>query len=523
MPASPAPRKLNGPCPNLFQEALLSSSFRNLLLAILLAGLSSAGTAQSKATLDVNETLFSVVSALNVCGYDQELASSSPIRQQVRAELVQASEAPEVASAAKAMCRFYDDHRQADASHELAQYVSLALNLGNPPDFAPKLKEADMPPDAAYVLGFVPLLKKYATAAKLHNIWTTHERQYNALIDQYHEPVSRMIASTDTYLRMPLAGYLGRSYTVYVEPMSAPGQVNSRNYFQDYYYLVVSPSGGNIHMDQLRHTYLHFVLDPLVFKRATALNRLKPILLSVQTAPMTEEYKQDMGLLLIESLIRAIEARTPPDPKQADKDQLALVRQAEAEGFVLTGFFYDQLRDFEKENTGLQDAFPDWLHNIDVDRVKKHANEIQFASQARPEVMRASKPASQTKADEAERALASGNPARAIQLAQEALNAKEDTSRAYFILARAATLNGNMQDARDNFGKALQSARDPRVAAWCHIYLGRILDLQEDREDAVEQYKAALNAGDGATDTKTAAERGLKEPYQPPGAQQQPQ
>ncbi len=43
-----------------------------------------------------------------------------------------------------------------------------------------------------------------------------------------------------------------------------------------------------------------------------------------------------------------------------------MVQRDEAEGFVLTGYFYDQLRDFEKANIGLQDAFPDWLHNIDV-------------------------------------------------------------------------------------------------------------------------------------------------------------
>ena len=51
---------------------------------------------------------------------------------------------------------------------------------------------------------------------------------------------------------------------------------------------------------------------------------------------MAEEYKTDMGLLVIESLIRAIEARTPADPKLPDKDRLAMVNRDEAEGFVLT-------------------------------------------------------------------------------------------------------------------------------------------------------------------------------------------
>ena len=252
----------------------------------------------------------------------------------------------------------------------------------------PKYQEADLPPDASYVLGFVPLLKQYAAKAKLHAIWLDHQAQYNALVNQFHDPVARMITSTDSYLRMPSSGYLGRSYTVYLDPMAAPGEVNSRNYQADYFYVVVSPANNDIHMNQLRHTYLHYVLEPLITKRATTLARLKPILASVQKAPMAPEDKTDIGLLVIESLIRAIEARNPSDPKLPEKDRIAMVNRDEAEGFVLTNYFYDQLKEFEKGDTGMKDAFPDWLHDIEVDKVRKKASEIQFASQATPDVMR---------------------------------------------------------------------------------------------------------------------------------------
>ena len=483
--------------------------------------LSGAAAAQSKATLDVNETLFSAVAAMNVCGYDQELSSSSPIRSAVRADLVEAAKSPAAAAAAKEMCSFYRDHQQGDAAHDLAQYVSLALNLGPPPDFTPRAKEADLPPDTAYILGFVPLLQEYYKAANLHAIWQKHQPEYLALIDQYHTPVANMITATDNYLRMPLSGYAGRSFIVYLEPMAAPGQVNSRNYMQDYYYLVISPAGSNIHIEALRHTYLHFVLDPLIAKRATALDRLKPILIAVQKAPMSEEYKLDTGLLVIECLIRAIEAQTPSDPKLPEKDRLALVQRDEAEGFVLTGYFFEQLRDFAKGNTGMQDAFPNWLHNIDVLHEKKRASEISFATQATPEVMQATKHAAPQKVDLAEAALASGNPAEAGKLAQEALQANQDPARAYFVLAKVATFGGDMEGAQTNFQKALEAAKDPHVTAWCHIYLGRILDLQGERESAVAQYQAVQQMSDAPAEAKTAAERGLKEPYQPPTAKQQ--
>ncbi|HZD32946.1 MAG TPA: hypothetical protein VE779_14950 [Candidatus Angelobacter sp.] len=492
------------------------------MAAAMAALLGCYAPAQTKTTLEVSETVFSVVAAANVCGYDQGLSASMPVRSEVRADLVTASKLPEAAAAAKAMCAFYDQHHRGGASQVLAPYVSLALNLGDPPNFVPKGPEADLPPDASYVLGFAPLLRHYAAAANLHAIWLKHQPAYTTLVNQFHEPIAHMITATDSYLRIPFAGYAGRTYTVYLEPMAAPGEVDSRDYKGDYFYLVVAPANDKIRLQDLRHTYLHFVLEPLLTKRATALARLKPILQSVQKAPMAVEYKSDTGLLVIESLIRAIEARNPVDPKLPEKERLAIVNNDEAEGFVLTAYFYDQLKVFERDTNGLQDAFPDWLHDIEVDKVAKQASGIQYAASAAPDVMRTSGARNESKIDLAEKDLGSGNPAAAMQLAQEALAAGEDPGRCYFVLARTASMSGNMQDAKDDFGKAVESAKEPRIVAWSHIYLGRILDLQDEREAAVEQYKAALTAGDSSADTRAAAERGLQSPYEPPEASQQP-
>ena len=85
-----------------------------------------------------------MLAAVNVCGYDQELASSLPVRAEVRLDLVAASKSPETAAAAKAMCAFYEQHRQPASGNSLAPYVSLALNLGPPADFVPKFLEADL-------------------------------------------------------------------------------------------------------------------------------------------------------------------------------------------------------------------------------------------------------------------------------------------------------------------------------------------------------------------------------------------
>ncbi len=471
----------------------------------------------SDLALDVSQTLFSLGAAMNACGYDAGLRSSDPLRQQVRADVAQAAQSSAAARAARdQICRFYVDHRQHDPGRDLAQYVTLALNLGEPPQFDLQRREADIPPDGAYVLGVLPLLQHFYQQADLRTVWRKHRADYEALIARYHDPVVRMITATNVYLKMPSTHYLGRQFTIFLEPLLDPAQVNARNFGSDYF-MVVTPENGALRMAEIRHTYLHYLLDPLTLKRANALKRLDPLLASVKNAPLADEYKYDSALLVTECLIRAIEARTLQDGKAPEAEKRKLVDASIREGFILTGYFYNALANFEKEPTGLPDAFGDLLYNIDVGHEKKLASEVQFSAQAAPDIVHASKQTKPQLLDLAEDRLASGNIKEAERLARQALERQEeDPGRALFILARAATLDRDVDGARTYFERTLAVAREPRLLAWSHIYLGRLFDLEDNRASALEHYRAALAAGDPTPDTRVAAERGLKEPYQAP-------
>jgi tetratricopeptide (TPR) repeat protein len=80
--------------------------------------------------------------------------------------------------------------------------------------------------------------------------------------------------------------------------------------------------------------------------------------------------------------------------------------------------------------------------------------------------------------------------------------------------------NKNRDAALDNFQKAIQATKDPKVVGWSHVYLGRILDMKEDREGAMNEYREALNAGGILPEVKAAAERGLQQAYEPPAKPQ---
>ena len=92
--------------------------------------------------------------------------------------------------------------------------------------------------------------------------------------------------------------------------------------------------------------------------------------------------------------------------------------------------------------------------------------------------------------------------------------------RTLFILAQVAVANKNMDGARDNFQKAIETAKDAKVIGWSHVYLGRILDLKEEREAALVEYRAALTTGAELPEVKAAAERGLQQAYEPPAKPQ---
>jgi tetratricopeptide (TPR) repeat protein len=156
------------------------------------------------------------------------------------------------------------------------------------------------------------------------------------------------------------------------------------------------------------------------------------------------------------------------------------------------------------------------VNGIDLGREKRRAAQVKFASAADTEPLHLSRPNQGKLLVSAEQKLSSGDTESAQKLAQQALDEKnEDQGRALFILAEVAAHNSDMQGARNYFERALEVAREPKVVAWSHIYLGRIFDLQEDRQAAVDQYRAAVTAGSALPEAKAAAELGLQKPYEP--------
>jgi len=497
-----------------------------LALLGLLASVCAAENT-SQITLDTSENIFAVLTAINKCGYDQDLNISDAMRSNIRAEVqknLQASE--EAQGTATTLCDFYQVHRAKDGARDLSQYVSLALYLQGPPHFLPRVKEDELPPDVVPIVGFAAVLERFYEKAGLHAIWERHKNAYAALTDRYHEPLAKMVFDTEIYLKLASSGYLGRTFTIYLDFMGAPSEIDARNYGSDYYVIVfpspaASAGSSPLKMDQIRHTYLHYLMDPLAEKHFSSIKRLEPLLQSVKSAPLDDNFKSDISLLVTECLVRAIEIRTTGSKQTAEAMRAQAVDDAVHQGYILTRYFYNALVAFEKDPAGIRAAYSGILDGVEVKREERAASEVKFAGAATPELLQLSRLEDRQILMNAEKRLAAGDTKGAQELAQQALNRKiGDQGRALFILAEAAVANKDMAGARDNFQKAIEAGKDPKVVAWSHVYLGRILDLREEREAALDQYRAALSAGDALPEVKAAAERGLQQPYEPPAKPQ---
>ena len=481
----------------------------------------------SPITLDTSETLFAVLTALNTCGYDVNLNGSDAQRLNIRAEVQRnLSSSDEAQASVNTMCDWYQAHKGKDPAHDLSQYISLALYLQGPPHFLPRVKEDDMPPDAAPIAAFGAVLERFYDKAGLHAIWERHRQNYAAMTERYHVPLAKMVFDTDIYLKMQSGGYLGRTFTIYLDFLGDPNEANARNYGSDYYVVVFptpdSSAAQALKMDQIRHTYLHYLLDPMAEKHFTSIKRLEPLLQSVKRAPLDETFKTDVSLLVTECLVRAIEIRTNGSKQTAEAMRLQAVDDAVRQGYILTKYFYTALLAFEKDPAGLRNAYAEILDKIDLKAEEKAASEVQYASAGAPELVQLSRLEDRRMLMTAEKRLKAGDAKGAQELAQQALEKKiGDQGRALFILAQVAVANKDMPGAQENFQKAIQEAKDPKVIGWSHVYLGRILDLKDQRDAAMNEYRAALTAGSDLPELKAAAERGLQQAYEPPAKPQQ--
>jgi tetratricopeptide (TPR) repeat protein len=485
------------------------------LVAVLMAPAAARAQAAGNVLLEPNEQLFCVLAAVNAAGYDAGMGSSvaGDTRRMVR-EYLQAQN-PRVLPDLK---KFYDEHRvQDDPSADLGQYVSLALLVGSPPDFKLTVAQGELPPDARDVAGFLPLLRTFYEQANMLKLWTQVQPRYDAAVARYTEAVRQSFVLTEAYLRFPSGAYLGRTYSIYIDLMGAPEQVQARIYGLNYF-LVITPS-EELKLDEIRHQYMHFLLDPLAAKYGFEIDQKAALRAIAHSAPMLGlDFKDDLGLLITECLIRAVELRMDKRPAA---DAQTRLDEMTSQGLILIHYFYEALLVFEHQDASMPVYYRPMILAIDTRAEQRRLFPVHYATRPPAPVTKAAPAKS-----EEEQLLEQGDDQffqgkyPEAKAAYQAVLEKDDpkSERAIYGMAVVYANTRKPDLAEEYFEKALATAHDLRIITWSHIYLGRLDDLNGKRDAALAQYHAALLTAPAYPMALRAAQTGMETPFGSPPA-----
>lgn len=471
--------------------------------------------------VDASPQLFATMCALDAAGFesDESTLAEMPARLALRDQMLKMQ-----GPATEALRAFYRDHVLSDPSETLSRYITFALFAGPPPNFDFQVKQELLPPDVLAIDGFQEVLANFWQEAHLELRWIEIEPEYGRYIGRYQPVVRQIVTVTNGYLR-EIVKPTRRTFTVWVEPLVG-NLTNFRN-SGDTYGIVVG-IGSQVPYDDIRHAYLHFMLDYLPLKYRKEVQAKSALLRIAGRAPrLPVEYQSDFLSFADECFIKAVELRLQRlSPAQLE----AAINDDDKSGFIMVRPFVQQLIKFEKAEPAMSYYYPDIIAGIDVAAEEKRLANFAFAPAAAAPVLDAAQPAPQP-VSELDRALAEGDRQIALHDGQAAATAFQNilvknpgNPRATYGLAVSMVLLKNIDQAKDLFARIVASpvaaasgsasppaisAPDPSTLSWSHVYLGRIHGLEEEPDAAVAEFQAALAVPGAPEAARVAAQRGL--------------
>jgi tetratricopeptide (TPR) repeat protein len=472
---------------------------RSVFTVVLLAALPLAASPAETGQLDASESLFTVMAAINAAGYRADWASQAnhPLRFKIQEQIAKQN-APSLASVKE----FFDKHRKRNDTLELSQYISFALSCTGPPNFDFGQRDVEIPPDVQGMRDFTKALAAFYREANIHQLWIVSQGDIDQYLSRYHEPVTNAVLQVNGYMRQMTSGFKNRRFQIFVELQAAPNQIQTRSY-SDNYTIVIAPSADPRIFD-IRHGYLHYLLDPMSTRDQEILNRKKSLVdHALRSQALSDAYKEDWLLLVTESLIKAVEARLDRKP--------AGIQEALKEGYILAPYFAEALPVYEKQESSMLLYYKEMVQAIDVVKEDQRLSTVEFnkTGTERPGIRTQSPapppppPTGAAKTlQDAEDAYGGRQLDKAKQLFLKVLEQTDKLpahASAYYGLGRIALLEKNLDEAERLFQKSLECEPEPFDKAWDMVYLGRLAVAEGDKAKATQLLEGVAKI-EGATD-----------------------
>src|SRR5215510_4233514 len=324
-------------------------------------------------------------------------------------------------------------------------------------------------------------------------------------------------------------------------------------------YIVIIGPARSPSADSVRQAMIRFVIDPMVERHLkTSLEFKDPISKLVAGVPTaSKEYTNSVYLVIRESLAQATEARLRRINSIASKgaytEDYAVfdLAQAYLRGAVLSFHFYESLSGFEKVGIGIEDFFDHMVANAKFDREAVRSKEFEpIVARVSASRSKLSRPNNDSEGAAAEavigamgaKVLKSDDLIRqkkfveARALLDEVLAVEPNNARALYGMAQVVMQmaseaeldpktdeNDRIQMQHDRLERAIKLYRraiekaskdsEPRLIQWSHVLLGRVLDFQEFRADALSEYEKAIAMGELPNGAYKEALEGKQRPY----------
>jgi tetratricopeptide (TPR) repeat protein len=335
----------------------------------------------------------------------------------------------------------------------------------------------------------------------------------------------------------------------------------SRRKGDDYIVGVGPGSGPRIYA--LRQALIRFVIDPLLERHLkTSLQFKDPIVKLVAKVRTAEApYTSSVYLVMRDSLavaaearmmrIDALEGRRP----YSDDDAIFDLASAYRRGAVLAFHFYEALAGYEKVGINIDDFLDQMLATTNFEREAARPGEVEKTIARVSEARSRARIPAELESNSARPSVAPGLPpeisekillsddlvrqrrfADARPLLEQVLKSNPNNARALYGMAQVvnqapsaaeadpkADDNDKIQAQHDRlesaiklYRKAIENAsldNEKWLVEWSHVFIGRILDFQEFRPDAVAEYEKAIALGDCPNGAYKEALEGKDHPY----------
>lgn len=467
---------------------------------------------QNPIRVEASPQLFATLCALYAAGYPALPAPTSVALRNLALHMRQLK-GPSV----DALRKFYQLHRQPTDEATLAGYISFAMVAGPPPDFSFIVPQEGLPPDVRTLDGFQRLLISFYQEQHIDDLWQQVQPDYDAMASRMRGPVSEIVtiatAFTRRIPRFNASG--GAAFDVLVDPLI--GSATNFRIYSERYVIAISPAAPNA-VDQVRHAFLHYLLDWMPFDDRAAVESKQAIMTAAINAPqLPDQYKQDFVAFTDECLVRAVDLQLR---HLQPADLAAALDREDGQGYVLVRPLYEGLSGYGASPDDFRTYFLQLMNSIDTDNELARDQKIQFApadAAQRDQIEAESNQVAQWM-DEGNRQIAMGDAKDAVATFERILKQDPGNTPALYRLAVSSAMSGQAERARQLFRQVVTSppghgVPDPDALAWSHVYLGRMSDLAGQRQQALAEYHAALSIAGAPPAARIAAQQGVDKPY----------